>query len=335
MQADWRFSYDVFERLRILFDNKGQWDGTSVSGIVAAVMTGRLMGFDSHKLKHAIALGAMRSMTPRLVRRGNLTAAKFLSNPLIAQTGVAGALLAGGGMTGPQAILDSKDGLRVLFKENADFDTLTTEIVAPYAINLAHIKAYPCLATGQAEVAASMEMHKLLAGRTDHIEKIEVIMADHPLVTDQQMDVERRYPNSREAADHSFYFLCAVVLIDGALETRSFDNERWNEPAVTSLMDRIKMSVDTAWNAKAPDGYPCAVEVTLKDRSKYRTDCSYAPGHSKGALDVNAVVQKFDRVTRDVLSSEEQQKIRDLALGLDKLLNIAPLMDLLANKRRL
>lgn len=326
--------YDIFERMRILFDNKGQWDGTSVSGTVAAVMTGRLMGFDVDRMRHAIALAAMRSLTPRLVRRGHITAAKFLSNPLIAQTGVASTLLAGGGMTGPQAILESRDGLRVLFKESADFEVLTTPIVSPYAVSLSHIKAFPCLATGQAEVAAAMEMHKVLGGRTDHIESFNVIMADYPMVHDQQQEVARRYPDSREAADHSFYFLPAVTMIDGTLSMRSYDNARWTDPKVTALMAKATMSVDAAWNTKAPYGYPCALEVTLKDGTKHRTECAYAPGHSKGALDENAVVEKFERLTRDVLSDAERQKVRDLALGLDRLPNIAPLMELLADKRR-
>ncbi len=325
--------YELFERLRALYNSRGQWDGTSVSGIVAAAVTGRLMGLDSHKLKHAIALGAMRSATPRLVRRGRITAAKFLSNPLVAQTGVAGALLAGGGMTGPQAILDSRDGLRSLFKDDADFEVLTTEIVAPYAINLSHIKAFPCLATGQAEVAAAMEMYKKLGGRTDHIESFDVIMADYPMVHEQQKEVARRYPDSREAADHSFYFLAAVTLIDGALTMRTYDNERWTDPVVTTLMERATMKVDAAWNTKAPYGYPCAIEVRLKDGSTHRTECSYAPGHSRGELEEAAVLEKFNRLTKDILTPAEQAKVRETALNLDKLPSIAPLMDLVADKR--
>ena len=326
--------YDMFERLRAVFDSKGRWDGTSVSGVVTAAMAGRLMKFDATKMVNAIALAAMRSATPRLVRRGHITAAKFLSNPLIAETGVTSAVLANGGMTGPKAILEDVDGLRSLFRENADFSLLHEPIGDPYAINLAHIKAFPCLATGQAEVAASIEMHKLLGGRTDHIEKFEVIMADYHMVREQQGDVARRYPDSREAADHSFYFLAAISMMEGGLSMRTYDNARWTDPTVTALMAKGAMARDAGWNTKAPNGYPCALEVTLKDGSKLRTEVAYAPGHSHGSLDESAVIEKFDRVTRDVLTPTEQGRVKETVLRLEKLDSIAPLMEMVADKRR-
>ncbi len=326
--------YDVFERLRAVFDNKGRWDGTTVSGIVAAAMTGRLMNFDVGKMSNAIALAGMRSATPRLVRRGHITAAKFLANPLIAQTGVTSAILANGGMTGPRAILDSPDGLRGLFRENADFKHLSAPISEPYAINLAHVKAFPCLATGQAETAAAIQMHKVLGGRTDHIENFEVIMADYEMVHDQQGDQDRRYPDSREAADHSFYFLAAVGMMDGTLTMRSYDNARWTDPVVTALMAKGKMATDAGWNTKAPNGYPCAIKVTLKDGTTHRTEVAYAPGHSHGSLDETAVVEKFTRLTGGVLSSAEQEKVRDAVLQLEKLDSIAPVMEMVADKRK-
>ena len=326
--------YEIFERMRVLFDNKGRWDGTSVSGVVAAAMTGRLMGVDVPKMTNALALAAMRSATPRLVRRGHITAAKFLSNPLVAQSGVTSAILASGGMTGPKAILESPDGLRPLFRQEANFDLLAQPIEGTYSINLAHMKAFPCLATGQAESAAAIEMHRVLGGRTDHIERFDVIMADYPMVHDQQGDQARRYPDSREAADHSFYFIAAIAMMEGTLSMRSYDNERWNDPVVKALMAKGHMLTDASWNAKAPNGYPCALEVTLKDGTKHRTEVAYAPGHSQGALDENAIFEKFARVTNGVLSAAEQDRLRDAVMKLETLESITPVMEMTAGKRK-
>ena len=48
-----------------------------------------------------------------------------------------------------------------------------------------------------------------------------------------------RRPESRETADHSFYFLVAAALLDGELTPRQFENERWTDPAVIDLMARF------------------------------------------------------------------------------------------------
>jgi 2-methylcitrate dehydratase len=280
-------------------------------------------------MRHAIALAAMRSATPRLVRRGHITAAKFLANPLVAQSGVMGAILAKGGMTGPQAVLEDEDGIRTLFTDKADFAVLDAPMSEPpFAINLSHVKAFPCLATGQAETAAAIEMHKWLKGRIDQIESYDVVMADYHQVREQQEDQARRYPDSREAADHSFYFLAAIGMMDGALTMHTYDNARWTQPDVTSLMAKARMVIDPAWNKRAPLGYPCAIEVKLKDGSTHRTEVAYAPGHSKGTLEEAAVFEKFDRLTKGVIDSKRQTQVKELVMKLETATSIAPLMEL-------
>ena len=323
--------YDIFARMRFLFDSHNQWDGTSASGLVAAAMSGLLMALDETQLSEALALGAMRSATPRLVRRGHITAAKFLANPLIAQSGVLAALLAAGGMSGPQAIYEDEDGLACLFRKDADLQFLPQAFSAPFAIEQAYVKAFPCLATGQAETAAAIKMHHLLGGRIDHIERFDVIMADYPMVHEQQSDPARRHPDSREAADHSFYFLAAIGLMDGTLTMRSYDHERWLQPAIVDLMAKGQMRVDPALNLRAPLSYPCAIEVLLTDGTIHRTQVDYAPGHSTGLLEESAVVEKFDRLTQSIISKRRQEQIISQVLSLDKLERIDSLMALCGN----
>ena len=51
-------------------------------------------------------------------------------------------------------------------------------------------------------------------------------------------------PTSREAADHSFNFLAAVAMVDGAFGLAQFDNERWNDPKVREVMARLEIVCD-------------------------------------------------------------------------------------------
>jgi 2-methylcitrate dehydratase len=101
--------YELYGRLRALTRYPCPFDGTSASGFVAAAMAGRLIGLDQLRQAHALALGACRCLTPRIVRKGKLSAAKSLANALIAQSGVQGALLAERGVTGPLEILDDRE----------------------------------------------------------------------------------------------------------------------------------------------------------------------------------------------------------------------------------
>ncbi len=326
--------YEIYNRLKDLMIRTNPWDGTTVSGIVAPAMAGRLLGLDEGRLAHAIALGAARAATPAIVRGGMVSAAKSVSNPLVAQSGTLAALLAAEGMTGPLAIFDHPRGLHQVFETGEALVALTRPLADEFAIMNANVKCYPCLATGQTAVAAALKMHDALGGRTDAVDRIEVVMADYPFIQRQQEDRDRRHPTQREAADHSFYFLVAVALMDGAFTASQFDGERWFDPAVVALMDRVTMHRDKNWNKRAPNSYPCTIRVITRDGDELMTEAPYPPGLSDGGLDAAVVTEKFDAVTGPVLGQAEKDAIKDAVMGLDGLSSISGLMDKLASKRQ-
>ncbi len=138
------------------------------------------------------------------------------------------------GATGPLAILDDERGLRDVFARAAP-STLCAPFPAEGAIMRAHVKAYPCINTGQSAVAAALKLHAMLNGNASSLSRIEVTMADYKVTKRHQDDPERRHPMSREAADHSFPFIVAVALLDGRFGAEQFESERWRDETVTAL----------------------------------------------------------------------------------------------------
>ena len=78
---------------------------------------------------------------------------------------------------------------------------------------------------------------------------ITVAIADTPSLQRQKDDPGRIDPTSREAADHSFNFLAAVSIVDGAFGLAQFDNERWNAADVRDVMGRLEIVCDASLNA--------------------------------------------------------------------------------------
>jgi 2-methylcitrate dehydratase len=304
--------YELYARLQQMMDRNGEWDSVSVSGLVAPAMAGRLMGLDQVRLAHAIALGAARAATPSIVRTGDMSAAKSIANALVAQAGVQAALLAERGITGPLAILDDPKGLRELFADG-NREALTMPILARSAITRAHVKTYPCINTGQNAVTAALKLHASLRDKAKKLSRIEIVMADYRVVKRHQEDPGRIHPLSREAADHSFPFLVAVTLIDGALGSAQFENERWHDPQVKALMSRIVMSRDANWNTRAPGAYPCTIRAFDVDGQEFLVEIP-PPGFSQSGLDETAVVEKFHSVTATVLDSAARKRIVDAVM---------------------
>src|SRR5258707_8310544 len=130
----------------------------------------------------------------------------------------------------------------------------------------------------------------MVKGEVNKLSRIEIIMADYGVVKRHQEDPGRIHPQSREAADHSFPFLVAVTLIDGALGSAQFENERWHDPKVKALMSRIVMSRDANWNTRAPGGYPCAIRARDVDGEDYLVEIP-PPGSSQSDVDEAAVIE--------------------------------------------
>lgn len=304
-------AYELYDHFKGRMDRAAPWDGVGVSGFVAPAVAGRLMGLDADRLAHALALGGMRAALPAVVRRGGISAAKSIANALVAQAGVEAALLAEDGVTGPLAILGSEDGLRGVFPAAAP---LSPPPSAGGAIMRANVKAYPCLATGQCVVAAALRL-RAQRGNADNIERVELIMADYPFIARQQKDPGRARPASREAADHSFPFLVAVALIDGAFGPDQFENERWQDPAVLALMARVTMRTDPSLNERAPRSYPCALRVEAGDGSETRVEVLYPPGTSQGGIAEATVVEKFHSITAATLDRDRRERIVEAVLA--------------------
>ncbi len=210
--------YEIYGRLKEAMQDANDWDGIMVSGFAAPAMAARLMGLDRLALANALALSGARAPTPLAVRHGAISAAKSVANALVAQNGMQAAILAKHGMTGPLDLFENPHGLGSLFP------TLDGSLTAPLATDCylmgCHVKAYPCLATGQSIVHAGLDIHRQVGRDIGRLRQVTVAIADTPSLRRQKDDPGRIDPNSREAADHSFNFLAAVAIVDGAIRPR-------------------------------------------------------------------------------------------------------------------
>lgn len=309
--------YELYARLQAMMDRDGPWDNVSVSGIVAPAIAGILIGLDETQMAHALALGLSRAAMPAIVRREKLSSAKTLANAPIAQAGVQSALLAEAGVTGPLSILDDALGLRHLFARY-DPARLTHPMPNDGAIMQARIKMYPCVNTGQGVVAAALSLHAQLTDGPFSLSRIELVMPDYRIIARQQTDPHRRRPTTRETADHSFPFLAAVSLIDGAFGLRQFENDRWRDARVLSLMEKIEMQRDSGMNGREPYPFPCTISAAGRNGRNYIAESAGPMKPSPSELCDAASIGKFHRTLEPILPQASRAAIVDAVMEFDQ-----------------
>jgi 2-methylcitrate dehydratase len=320
--------YEIYGRMKEAMPPASDWDGIMVSGFAAPAMAARLMELDPLTLAHALALSGARAPTPLVVRHGAISAAKSIANALVAQNAMQATLLAEHGITGPLDLFENPHGLGRLFPG------LSASLTAPLSSDCylmgCHVKAYPCLATGQSIVHAGLEIHRQAGGDANRLRRITVAIADTPSLERQKDDPGRIDPTSREAADHSFDFLAAVAIVDGAFGLKQFDNERWNAVDVREVMGRLTIVCDGTLNARAPGGFPCTIEAEDVDGRIHRAEVLDPPGFARHGLDASAVMDKFHAVTAGFLPEAERGRIVDSIMALDRSPNLSGVIAALA-----
>lgn len=327
-------SYEFFGRFYRFLTPDLPWDHTSAFGFSIPLAASRMLGLSEAIAENAIALGGAQSLTLGVVRRGQLSHSKFLASSLVAQSATQSVQLAQAGVTGPMTLFEDSRGFNVgVFRHHDGLEFLFAGNRERHMIDGVTIKGFPGLDTTQAAEEAAIQVARLAYpdGKVaaHNIVSVDVVMNDHPMTRTQAADAERRRPATRETADHSYYYLIAIALLDGEVTPRQFERDRWLDPAVVDLMARMTIRNDPAWNDRAPGGFPCSISMRLSDGRKLTSEVGYASGHARNKMSREQVIDKFNRSVRDHLSAGQADEIVKAVDSLDNMSEVSELTRLL------
>ena len=91
------------------------WHHATLTAFVSPIVAGRALHLSAEKIQHAIGISASRHATLGAVTAGKLTMMKNTVDPMATQSGVLAALMAEKGYTGPEHVVDGKEGLTHCF----------------------------------------------------------------------------------------------------------------------------------------------------------------------------------------------------------------------------
>jgi 2-methylcitrate dehydratase len=323
--------YELYGRLYKFLTPELPWDHTTAFGLTVPAVVARLLGLNAEQIAHAIAISAAQCATLGVVRRGQLSHAKFLASALVTQRGVQAAQLAAAGVRGPMTVFEDSRGLaKGIFQCSDGLEHLYAPLGRRHMVEGVTIKAFPGMDTTQAATQAAIAVRGGRALKASDVAEVELILNDHPMILAQTGDAERRQPKSRETADHSFQYLVAVALLDGELTPSQFADGRWFSPDVVDLMNRMVIRSDPGWKARAPGGFPCTVRLKTNDGRESRSEIAYANGHARNKMDKAQVIAKFKSCVHGRLTTGQADAIVSTVYDLEALPSARDLARLLA-----
>src|SRR6266702_8325591 len=201
------------------------WHHATLSACAAPVAAGRALNLTVDQMVSAIGISAARTFCPGAVTAGKLTNMKNTVDPWAGRMGAESALLAREGFSGPEHIIDGKEGLFAVFNHvqykgqpaTFDGDALVKDLPnspkAHYRILDCGMKSFPIEALSHAPLTAMMKTIKENNIKADNVKeiKVEVIARAAAILGDPH----KYRPDSKETADHSLPYCMAVGLVDG------------------------------------------------------------------------------------------------------------------------
>ena len=296
-------AYDVYCSFARSVDiNSKGWDQPVYSVLGCVLGAGKLLGLGREQMANAVSLALAPNMALAQSRRGHLSIWKGCAGANASRNAVFAATLAKEGFTGPTAVFEGAGGM---FEAIGRFEWPLPE--HGEMIGLTHTKSLPVCYHGQSPVLAAIKLRE----RVD-VSRIETVEVDtyHAGFVMMGNEPSRWAPDTRETADHSLPYCVAVGLLDGAVTNDSFTEARLRDPAIASVMRKVKVREDEKLNAVYPEAP--AGRVTLKTTSGevHTLEVMYPTGNAKNPMSDDEIEQKFHGLLKDRLSAQR----RDAAL---------------------
>jgi 2-methylcitrate dehydratase len=302
------------------------WHHATLTALVSPVVAGRMLRLPWERIQHAIGISGSRHATLGAVTAGKLTMMKNTVDPLATQSGVLAALLAERGYTGPEHVVDGKEGLVQVLGPAWELDVLTDGLGESWRINRCGMKAFPTEALTHSPISAVLELVRKHALTPDQVEAVEI----HTLAraADILADASKYDPRTKETADHSLPYVIAAALVDGQVTTRQFEPHRIMDPAIRAQLPKIRAVADPSIEAVFPALQRVRVTIRTRDGRELTEQLDYPKGDPRNPLTDAELRQKFDALAAPVLSTEARDRLAAAVLALDQDGPVSELMSL-------
>ncbi|HZD06365.1 MAG TPA: MmgE/PrpD family protein, partial [Longimicrobiales bacterium] len=276
-------------------------------------------------------ISGSRHATLGAVTAGRLTMMKNASDPLAAQSGVLAALLAEGGFTGPEHVVDGKEGLVQVLGPDWRLDVLTEGLGESWRIRRCGMKAFPTEALTHAPISAVLELveeHDLAPE-----EVVRVRVRSLARAADILADPSKYDPHTKETADHSLPYVIAAALVDRRLTPRQLETDRIADPRIRAQLPKVEVVADPGIEAVFPKLQRVHVTVCTTDGRELTKELDYPKGDPRNPLTDREVEEKFETLAGPVLTGDRLRRLEGVVWSLEDQESITELMELTRSSR--
>src|SRR4051812_48487349 len=282
------------------------WHHATLTAFVSPFVAGRALHLPWEQIQHAIGISASRHCTLGAVTAGKLTMMKNTVDPMATQSGMLAALMAEKGYTGPEHVIDGKEGLTHCFGPQWKLNLLTDGLGESWRITQCGMKFFPTEALTHAPISAVLDLVKTNDLKPDDVEKIQIRSLAR--AADILADPSKYDPHTKETADHSLPYVIAAAVADRQVTPLQFTDAKINDPLIRAQLNKVKVVADPEIEKIFPALQRVIVKITTTDGRTFEKQLDYPTGDPRNPVSDKGIEEKFEALAEPVMDAATRRK---------------------------
>jgi len=301
---------------------KRGWNGDTRGAYIMPLIAGKMLGLDEVQMENAVGISASCHAVLGILDTPaeEYTMTKNIRFPMMAYSGILATMLAQKGFTGPTTIIEGHDGF-VEAIMNGEYDvSKLANISGKFAIRETCIKSIIADFSSHGHLTATLNLVKENDIKPEDVAEVRITTSKR--CAEHTGDPVKKYPKNKETADHSSYYLTAIAIMDRQIGPDQFTPEKFQNPKVRELIDKVILKGDPDLDKARPAGLS---EIVTKQGKKYQCRVDYPRGHARNPMTDEEIVEKFKSMASRYMSDKQIDQIVGVVFALDKLEDVGML----------
>jgi 2-methylcitrate dehydratase len=309
------------------YESKG-WTVDIRGGTSMPPALGKLMGLTEDQIANAIGICASHALPLGILdtNREENTMSKNLRFGLVAYDAILSCMLAKKGFTGPIRVIEGENGINeVIMRGDMDLEQLVD--FSGWRILNTRYKYLCANGSSFGHVMATLAIVKENNLSPADIASVRIKTGSRE--SRHTGSLVKKYPRNAESADHSAFYANAIAIKERDFGPNSIEPEKFNDPIVLDLIEKITIEADPGMSAHSSQGVS---EITTRDGHKFEKRVDLPHGFGNDPLTDKELEDKFREMALKYISEAQIQKLFNTIWNLEKLDNINKLTSLMVVK---
>ena len=295
---------------------------------------GKLLGLDADAL--AYAAGTCGSFAAGVLECWvDGTDTKFLHSGWAAQSGIAAAMLAEAGVTGPPRIFEGRFGLFASHIQDPvvprHFDRIVQELGTHWESRYSSFKPFPTAHVLHPYISALLRLRDKEGIQPGDVARIECPVAEFNVSIVCEPVDEKRAPSSQAHGRVCLQYTLAEALYAGRVGRDAYEDRMRLNLDVLMLAQKVEYYVDPEF--PGPGRFKGAVRVTLNDGRVFTEVEEYNRGSAENPMSLGELRAKFDDNAAGFLSAGERDRLANEIARTENLSDASTLVEFAVSRQ--